>query len=298
MSRILIIEDDPAIMDGMVELLKTEFYQVICSNDGNDGLQKALTELPDLILLDVNLPGMNGFEVCRKLRENNYNSPVLMFTSRSEQMDKIIGLELGADDYIIKPFDPRELLARIHSHLRSKEREKKSNPLSKRRLLTILFSDIKDYSKTMNENEELGIKLLGEHNKILRSKFKEYNGHIVENSGDAFLSTFESALEAVQCSVDIQKFLCIYNKNHPPKEKIEVRISIHLGDVLYFENGIKGDSVNVTARIQAITPPGSIYLSEQVYKAVKNKTDLKFENAGTFSLKNINEQVPVYKIVS
>ena len=96
--RILIIEDDPAIQAGMKEMLALENYEVFVCSDGKEGLDTAMKENPDLILLDISLPSMSGFDVCRKLREKNFRNPIIMLTSRGEQGDKILGLELGAND--------------------------------------------------------------------------------------------------------------------------------------------------------------------------------------------------------
>ena len=148
-TRILLIEDDPAIQAGMKDMLDLENYETIVCSDGREGLDTAMKENPDLILLDISLPSMSGFDVCRKLRERNFRNPIIMLTSRGEQVDKVLGLELGANDYVTKPFDSRELLARIHSQLRSREVLNENlykdnvpvNERSTRRLLVIMFTD-------------------------------------------------------------------------------------------------------------------------------------------------------------
>ena len=90
--------------------------------NGKEGLEKALKEKPDLILLDIMLPGMNGLDICKELRQNKMDIPILMLTAKGEEIDKVIGLEIGADDYISKPFSIRELLARVKAHLRRENR--------------------------------------------------------------------------------------------------------------------------------------------------------------------------------
>lgn len=116
-KKILIIEDEKAISDIIKFNLVKEAYQVETAYDGIDGLAKALSCGADLVLLDIMLPGMDGFEVCRKIRETS-NVPVLMLTAKEEEVDKVLGLELGADDYITKPFGMRELIARIKANIR------------------------------------------------------------------------------------------------------------------------------------------------------------------------------------
>ena len=115
--KILIVDDEKAIVDILKFNLKKDGYQTIEAYDGTEGYQKALSEKPDLILLDVMLPGMDGFEVCKKLREQ-ISTPIIMLTARTEEIDKVLGLELGADDYITKPFSIRELTARVKANLR------------------------------------------------------------------------------------------------------------------------------------------------------------------------------------
>jgi DNA-binding response OmpR family regulator len=127
-ERILIIEDEADLVKGLKLNLLDEGYEVDWAADGHDGLRKALEEAPDLIILDIMLPGMNGLKVCRELRERKSGTPVLMRTAKGEEVDKVLGLEIGADDYMTKPFSIRELLARIKAHLRREKREIQNLP--------------------------------------------------------------------------------------------------------------------------------------------------------------------------
>lgn len=122
-ERILIIEDEEDLVKGLKLNLNDEGYEVSWAFDGEEGLRKTLEESPDLIILDIMLPKMNGLDVCRKLRQKNVGVPVLMLTAKGEEIDKVVGLEIGADDYLTKPFSIRELLARIKAHLRREKRE-------------------------------------------------------------------------------------------------------------------------------------------------------------------------------
>lgn len=117
-TRILIIEDDLSILTGLSMNLKFEGYQVLQAQDGRTGLQKAIDELPDLVILDVMLPEMNGFEVLRELRQRGHKTPVVVLSAKGLEPDKVTGLDLGADDYVVKPFGLQELLARIKAVLR------------------------------------------------------------------------------------------------------------------------------------------------------------------------------------
>jgi len=117
-KRILIVEDEKNIVDILSFNLSREGYDTLEAYDGEAGLKLALEEDPDLILLDLMLPKLNGFDVCRRVREKNRSTPILMLTAREEESDKVLGLELGADDYITKPFSMRELLARVKANIR------------------------------------------------------------------------------------------------------------------------------------------------------------------------------------
>jgi DNA-binding response OmpR family regulator len=119
MARILVIEDDKTILMGLKDDLEFEGYEVRTASDGKDGYSQALSGNFELIVLDILLPGLNGFEVCKKLREANVATPVLMLTAaKTEEADKVVGLELGADDYVTKPIGSRELVARVKAILR------------------------------------------------------------------------------------------------------------------------------------------------------------------------------------
>ena len=117
-KTVLIVEDEKNIVDILKFNLQRAGYQTLEAYDGEDGLSQALSANPDLILLDVMLPKKNGFDVCRALREQGSNVPVIILTAREEEADKVLGLEIGADDYITKPFSMRELVARVGANIR------------------------------------------------------------------------------------------------------------------------------------------------------------------------------------
>lgn len=116
--KILVVDDEPSIVTLMKFNLEKAGYEVITAEDGRQGLDLSLTEKPDLIVLDLMLPGMDGMDVCKTLRQEKVDTPILMLTAKDEEFDKILGLELGADDYMTKPFSPREVVARVKAILR------------------------------------------------------------------------------------------------------------------------------------------------------------------------------------
>src|SRR5579859_3380821 len=116
--KILIVEDDPHILLGIEEVLKSDGFEVAVCNRGDQVLEALTKHKPALVVLDVMLPGLSGYDVCKQLRGKKVTTPILMLTAKSQELDKVVGLELGADDYVTKPFGVRELLARIHALLR------------------------------------------------------------------------------------------------------------------------------------------------------------------------------------
>ena len=125
MHKILIIEDEDSILMPLEDDLKLEGYDVSSARDGLEGFSMAKETRYDLIILDLMLPGMNGFDVCKQLRESGITTPILILSAKSQEIDKVLGLELGADDYVTKPFSPRELQARVKAILRRVQQTRK-----------------------------------------------------------------------------------------------------------------------------------------------------------------------------
>jgi DNA-binding response OmpR family regulator len=141
-SRILVVEDDPAILRGLSDNLQAESYDVVTARDGETGYRLIREQQPDLVILDLMLPKLGGYEVCRKVREEGVSTPILMLTARGEESDRVLGLDLGADDYVTKPFSIRELLARVRALLR---RAKPPQPLPDELRFADLVVDFKRY---------------------------------------------------------------------------------------------------------------------------------------------------------
>lgn len=137
MTKILIVDDEPGVTMGLEDQLALEGFEVETRDNGKSGLQAVLQLKPDLVLLDVMMPNMNGLEVCKELRKRDVDVPIIMLTARGEEIDKVVGLELGADDYVTKPFSSREVVARIKALLR---RSRSVN--STQDLATLRFADI------------------------------------------------------------------------------------------------------------------------------------------------------------
>ncbi len=171
MKKILIIEDDISILRGLKDNLEFEGYRVLSETDGRKGLEHTLSENHDLILLDIMLPSLNGFEICRKIKKEKPEQPIIMITARGSEMDKVSGLDLGADDYITKPFSIPELLARIRAVLRRFSLEKEVPDIYN-------FGDVKlDFKKYQAFVNNIEVKLSSKEFEILK--------YLINHEGEA-----------------------------------------------------------------------------------------------------------------
>jgi len=172
MKRILVIEDEPQMLLGLRDNLELEGYEVQTAGDGEEGLARASSFSPDLVILDVMLPKKNGFDVCRDLRGRGVQTPILMLTARGQVIDRVLGLKLGADDYLTKPFDMMELLARIEALLR---RARAAAPNA----ATLLFGPVQvDFRSAVATRDGQPVELSSLELKLLRY-FVDHRGAVV-----------------------------------------------------------------------------------------------------------------------
>jgi TolB-like protein/Tfp pilus assembly protein PilF len=159
-----------------------------------------------------------------------------------------------------------------------------------------MFTDIVGYTTLGQRNESLSLLLVEEQRKLVRPILRRHNGREVKTIGDAFLVEFASALEAVNCAIEIQTVLREVMRSSPEERKFNIRIGIHLGDVVHQGRDVAGDAVNVASRIEPLSPPGGVCVSAQVYHSVVNKVEYEFESLGVPELKNVTDQMEVYRI--
>jgi len=150
-----------------------------------------------------------------------------------------------------------------------------------------MFSDIAGYTLVMGRDEDKALRALAEHREVLRGLLPRFNGRMIGEVGDGTLSSFHSALDAVNCAREVQAFL----KDDP---EMQLRIGIHVGDVLFKDNTVLGDGVNVASRIHALAPPGGICISERVYDEIRNKPEISVRDLGEKTLKNVSRPIRVY----
>jgi len=166
-----------------------------------------------------------------------------------------------------------------------------------RRLAAIMFTDMVGYSALAQENESLSIELLEVHRQLLRPIFAKHNGKEIETIGDAFFVEFGSALGAVNCAIEIQKTMFERNKKVDFKRRIELRIGLHVGDVIHIDNHVHGDGVNIAARLEPLSAVGGICLSEDIARQIRNKIELPLTKLGVKHLKNIKTPIETFSVV-
>jgi DNA-binding response OmpR family regulator len=159
---VLVVEDDPTLRLGLTKTLRSEGFKVEVAKTGQEGLDRALSLRPDLVLLDVMLPGLNGFEICEELRRHDADLPILMVTAKGEEQDRVRGLRLGADDYIVKPFGVAELLARVDAALRRRR-------LSARETAVVAFGIVRaDFQAHVVTRAGVPVDMTAQEMKLLR----------------------------------------------------------------------------------------------------------------------------------
>src|SRR5438477_2586699 len=172
-----------------------------------------------------------------------------------------------------------------------------SGPTEQRRLAAIMFTDMVGYTALAQRNEALALELLEEHRRILRSIFPRFNGTEIKTIGDAFLVEFQSALEAAQCALEIQRTLAKRNHDVSSDHRIESRIGIHVGDIVHREGDVYGDGVNIASRIQPVAGIGGICISVDVERQIHNALEARFEKLAPVELKNVQVPMDLFRIV-
>ena len=168
--------------------------------------------------------------------------------------------------------------------------------VTERTLAAIMFTDMVGYSALTQKNEHLALELLEGHHKLLRPIFPKYGGKEIKTIGDAFLVEFTSALDAARCAVELQRTLATHNATASPLKRIQIRIGIHVGDVVHQDGDVFGDAVNIASRIEPLARHGGICVSEDVARQIQNKIEEPIRRIGKSDLKNITLPVEVFEI--
>jgi len=293
--HVVVVEDEATQRQLLADYLAGQNFRV-SAVDGGAALHRLVDrEAPALVLLDVGLPGEDGFALVRRLREKSSRIGIIMVTSAADTVDRVVGLETGADDYITKPFEPRELLARVRSVLRRGAPEREAAPA--RRIAAILAADVAGYSRLIGIDEEGTLAQLKVHRReVVDAEIAEHHGRIVKTTGDGLLVEFSSAVDAVRCALAVQRGMAA-SAAGPPERRIQFRVGINVGDVLADGEDILGDSVNIAARLEGIAEPGGICLSAAAYEQVRGKLEIAIADMGEQDLKNIARPLRTYRVV-
>jgi len=293
--HIVVVEDEVTQRQLLADYLSGQNFRV-SAVDGGAALHRLVErEAPALVLLDVHLPGEDGFALVRWLRETSGRTGIIMVTSAADTVDRVVGLETGADDYITKPFEPRELLARVRSVLR-RGAPARGAALG-RRIAAILAADVAGYSRLVGDDEEGTVtRLRVLRRELIDPEIAAHRGRVVKVMGDGILIEFASAVDAVRCAVSVQRGMAAV-AGEPAERRLRYRVGINVGDVLAEGDDILGDAVNIAARLEAIAEPGGVCLSAAAYEQVRGKLDIAVDDMGEQDLKNIARPLRAYRVV-
>lgn len=304
-KKILIIDDTEFMTKLITDILENAGYDVVTASDGMQGIQKVREEKPDLVILDVVMPGMDGFEVCKILRDDESNNlmPIIMLTAQDNEDDKLTGLEIGADDYIIKPFNERELVSRVRNTLKRIDRNRWANPLTglqgnieiqaeinqriaKRMLFAVIYADLDNF-KAYNDvygfaSGDRAIKLTAD---IIIDNIHNYGnqgdfvGHI---GGDDFviittpekaeaickgiISDFDEKIKSLYCDEDVQRGYIVTSNRQGQIMKfplISISLAVVTNESRELISHIQVGEIAAEIKKKAKSMPGSTYVKDR-----------------------------------
>ena len=291
-QHVYVVDDEAGAREMVGDYLALHGFEVtLC--DGGAQLRKELArKIPELIVLDLNMPEEDGLSIVRFLKDN-CPVPVIMLTASASPIDLVVGLELGADDYMAKPCELRELLARARSVLR----RLKFSPArhTDRRLAAIVSFDFVGFSRHIqdNENETLAAldAIFGE---VITPSLLRHRGILFKMLGDGALVEFASVVDAVEWSMWLQTQMMGLGHAWLSSGRIVFRLGIAVGDVVLNHNDRAGEGVTLAVRVQEVAEPGSVALSDHAWHFVRGKTTARFIDGGERQLKNIASPMHVY----
>ena len=329
LEHILVVDDDALIRESLCEFFNGEGFVCETADTGREVLDKLLSKRFALVVSDINMPEISGLQLLEHLSRNFPDVAVIMITAQDDVETAVLAMQQGACDYIIKPFDLDRILLKVNRALRRRlfhlgQQRRADDPEAtisgihsalamppqnvnsqsgeflktpQRRLAAIMFTDIVDYSALTQRSEDLALALLEEHQRLIRSVCLRHRGQEIKTTGDGFLIEFGSALEAARCAIEMQRMLAERNRQVPAESRIQIRIGLHLGDVIHQDNDIFGDGVNIASRLEALADPAGICISQDLAHQIQNKIEELIVKLGPSTLKNIHMPIDIYKIV-
>ncbi|MBN2444784.1 MAG: response regulator [Spirochaetales bacterium] len=331
--KILLVDDDPAFHQIMEDYLDPAHFKLFHSTDGPDALQKIAVEDFDLLLLDVMMPGMSGYLVCKEVRKTHdpEDLPIIFITSKNLVSDIIAGLKAGGNDYLTKPVRQSELLARIKTHIQLSKMNKAYKrfiPSGFLRLLgresiidvelgdqvqremTILFSDIRGFmtlSERMSPKENFNF--LNSYFEKITPVIRKHHGYVDKYIGDGLMALFPGHPEdALRAALEMKRAVQIYNsfRTKVGYEPISIGIGLHtgpimlgtIGDETRMEGTVISDTVNVASRLEGLTKPygGSIIISSSIFLSLDDPSVYFYRFLGLVQVKGKREAVPIYEV--
>ncbi len=320
-NKILIIDDNADLLTAAHMFLKQHFSTIYTAQNPENIPTLLKAEDYDVILLDMNFTldmtsGREGFIWLDKIREINPEAIVILITAYGDIDMAVRAMKHGAVDFIQKPWQNEKLLETILAALvlkasqtetldgskdkrdliRVKGFVKGENKPVRRRLSAILRADVKGYSHLMRNDEVSTVRTLEDYRDAIQSHVEAHHGRVVDRHADSLMAEFASVLDAVQAAVEIQTDLGIKNSALFESGRMQFRIGINMGDVIFDGDRIYGDGINIAARIESMAEGGGICISQSVYDQVKHKLPFEFADMGEHMLKNISEPVRVYRV--
>lgn len=291
-ETIAIAEDEPDLREAIAEFLEHHGYRVLAAGNAAEFRKLTQFECIDLALLDINMPGEDGLSLARWIRSRNA-AGVIFATAAIAPVDRIIGLEVGADDYVTKPYDLRELLARVRSILRrSKTNAQQANG---RRLAAIASVDLVGYSRLIHDDEDGTLAMTDRvFRDIALPILERGSGQIFKMMGDGALIEFSNVQDAVEWAIRFQADIAELESG-PRGRQVRFRIGIAAGDIIVRNEDRFGETVATAVRIQELTPPGGILLSQAVHAMLREKAKAFFGCIGERELKNFPQPTTLFQ---
>lgn len=297
MPKILVVEDEPSIALLLKDDLALEGYEVLLARDGEEGLRMGLEAQPDVVVLDVMLPKKSGFEVCRQLKAQRKDLQIILLTAKGQESDKIAGFDMGADDYVTKPFSVLELLARIKVALRNSQRHQQAK--EGKRVVALVMTDVIGYTRisaSLSQRDLMDV--MKAHHTILETASKFHGGRVVNTVADSSVLVFESVTAALEAALQIQRDHRSANlRDSRPERHLGLHVAVHLGEVTIGGQGreVYGDAVNVAARAAKLTGADAVCVTEAARLAFPQVNE-GLVDLGPQALKGVDAAVHLYRI--
>lgn len=284
-QMIFVVDDDADAREMVGDYLRMHGFDATLCDGGVELRERLRHTTPDLVVLDLNMPGEDGLSLIRHLKQT-CGCPIIMLTATASAIDRVVGLELGADDYIAKPCELRELVARIRSILRRIKWSPARN--SERRLAAIVAFDLVDFTRYVHEDEAAILAALDRiFGEVVVPSVVQWHGVLFKMLGDGALVEFPSVVDAIEWAVDFQTVMAARQEAESAQGELKFRVGVAVGDVIVSQLDRLGEGVALAARAQEIASPAGIAVTEQAYQFLRGRTSIELDDAGVRQLKNI-----------